>query len=179
MRCQGSLPVTHQQRELGLSNAYVTNQYKTKLYEKFDILLLKRKTDVNAIVDLLKTTRLSTILSDELLLIISEFTYPEQNYNLYLIFQRKKFFHKDTYYMFVGTKPRLERSLKRLKEEGQATEDNELADIPFDQPLRWTLFTFELKSQYDKCVDNIVINGHRASASGLVKLCDISKVDTN
>lgn len=179
MRCQGSLPVTHQQQELGLSNAYVTNQYKTHLYEKFDTLLLKRKTDVNAIVDILKTTRLSTILSDEVLLVISEFACPEQDYNLYLIFQRKKFYHKDTYYMFAGTKPRLERSLKSLKEEGLVKEDNELADIPFDKPLRWTLFTFDLKPQYDKCVENIVKNGRWASPSGLVKLRDISKVDAN
>jgi hypothetical protein len=173
MRCQISLPVTHQQRELGLSNKYVTNQKKSNLDEKFDSRVEKRKTDVNKIVDLLKTTNLTEIFADELLLIIAEFACPEREYDLYVVFQRKKFWNRDTYYIFSGTKTRLDQSLFTLQEEGRREGKNDLVDVPFVRPLQWTFFTFDIKSQYDKCVENIVKNGHKSSASGMVKICDI------
>jgi len=174
MKCQGALPVTIQQRELGLSSKNVTNQYRSNLDEKFDALIKKRIIDINAMVDLLKTTKLYHILPDELILLIAEFANPERDYDLYLVFQRKKFWHRDTYYLFTGTKPRLDRALLKLKEEGRVKEDNDLMDVPFDNPLRWTLFIFDIKSQYDKCLENIARNGQWASASGIVKICDIS-----
>ena len=43
MRCQISLPVTHQQRELGLSNKYVTNQKKVISTRNLILLLRKEK----------------------------------------------------------------------------------------------------------------------------------------
>jgi hypothetical protein len=176
MRCQGSLPVTSQQYNLGLSTKYVTNQYRSNLDEKFDSLVKKRKIDVIKMFEILQTTQLSRILSDELILLIAEIANPERDYDLNLVFQRKKFWQKDTYYLFTGTKPRLNHALLNLKEAGRSNEDNDLMDVPFDKPLRWTLFIFDIKSQYDKCVENIVRNGQRVSASGNVKICDISKV---
>jgi hypothetical protein len=176
MKCQGALPVTSQQHELGLSSKYVTNQYRSNLDKKFDALVKKRKTDVITMFDILQTTKLSHILPEELILLVAEFANPERDYNLYLVFQRKKFWQRDTYYLFTGTKLRLNHALLKLKEEGRVNEDNDLMDVPFDNPLRWSLFIFDIKSQYDKCVENIARNGQRASASGTVKICDISKV---
>ena len=146
----------------------------------FENRIKKMEDDREAMLAIVKTTRLSTLLPDELLLVIVGFVCPEQDYYFHIMFQRKNIYDKDTYYSFSGTKARLERSILALKKEVEvfkvANPEDTLADTPFDGNCRWGWAVYEDTVKFAICYEGVLSSGAQASNSGSFELRDISRL---
>lgn len=142
------------------------------LFEKqFNMRKQKRVEDVNNFFKTIKSSALENKLPDELWLLVAELAYPEGDYYLHIVFQRRHVLVDDTYYLFSGSLDKFCKVMQTLRHEAdlqleQIEFNGRGLDTPVDaiwfekdplkpQPSRWHWLIYADKVRYNTCVEFI------------------------